>query len=103
MSAMLQTGVQEILERIPPNSRDSAKDSFSTSLVFTFYTFLALSATSAVGTISVKWVLMRTPRTEDASLPSLVLEIAENGGENDVEPAAAERGRRALLACTPSS
>ncbi|KAI1413436.1 MFS general substrate transporter [Hypoxylon sp. FL1857] len=57
-SDILGVGLAQILEVLPPNSREQALGAISTSIVKTFYVSLALSAASVVG-VGVKWTSMK--------------------------------------------
>jgi hypothetical protein len=72
VSGFLQSGAGDLLNAIPTKERSSALRAVSDVLVQTFYIPLAISCTTVVGAVGVRWQSMKRPqRATNESVDSL--------------------------------
>jgi MFS family permease len=64
-SGLLQSGAGDLLSVIPQQNQLEARKAVSDSMVQTFYIILALSCTTAIGALGVRWQSMKASRASD--------------------------------------
>ncbi|KAI0812887.1 major facilitator superfamily domain-containing protein [Xylaria sp. FL0064] len=82
ISNVLGSGANSFLTSLPPDMQAQARDSFSTSIVHTFYISLALSAASFIPAITTRWRSMKNNLSEKDVVAEQRQERAEDTTSN---------------------
>ncbi|KAI1116645.1 major facilitator superfamily domain-containing protein [Nemania sp. NC0429] len=83
ISNVLGSGANDFLTSLPPDIQAQARDSFSTSIVHTFYISLALSAASSIPAITTRWRSMKINANETNAVAEKQEEESEELGSSE--------------------